>query len=192
MPTTGKRAPTVTPSVSLTVLTRRRLPGWSGFPGLRPALFPTAPTRPSGSDLDRVHIGVQLVQTGLELRHFPLHRLTHPAGPAASDAFGATVGLMDGSFGIPRRSFFPDPTQSPPRISASICRFHSRTVASWYAQFGCRLTRFQPSDAIATTASFQPSGDRTAPHPSWPGASSFDPRHEQFLVFDSRASAWCG
>ena len=129
-------------------------------------------------------IGVQLVQTGLELRHFPLHRRQRIRRTGRVRRV-RSHGRLDG-----RLLGFHDGPSFPGSGHSRLLGFrehlpfpfsHSRVL---HAQFGGRLTRFQPSGRDRDhRLAFQLLGDRTVPQLALAGRELVDPRHEQFLAF---------
>ena len=116
-------------------------------------------------------IGVQPVQTGLE----PATFLPSTAN-ASVDRRVRRVrshGRLDGRPRFHDGPSFPDPGHSRLSDFASICRFHSRTVASCTPSSAAASRDFSRPDATATTASrFSPRGPDRALNLRWPGASS--------------------
>ena len=194
MPTTGKRLLAVTPSVSPAVLTRIVFSRLAGFSGSAPGSFPRQLQRAlPDRDLDvefpllpslPFDIGVQLVQTGLELRHFPLHRRQRIRRTGRVRRV-RSHGRLDG-----RLLGFHDGPSFPGSGHSRLLGFrehlpfpfsHSRVL---HAQFGCRLTRFRPSGRDRDhRLAFQLLGDRTVPQLALAGRELVNPRHEQFLAF---------
>ena len=139
--------------------------------------FPLLPSLP-------LDIGVQLVQTGLELRHFPLHRRQRIRRTGRVRRV-RSHGRLDG-----RLLGFHDGPSFPGSGHSRLLGFrehlpfpfsHSRVL---HAQFGGRLTRFQPSGRDRDhRLAFQLLGDRTVPQLALAGRELVDPRHEQFLAF---------
>ena len=183
MPTTGSRLLAVTPSFSLVCLTRMAFSRLAGFSGTAPGSFPNSSNAPF-----RIAISMSSSLFSRRCRSTSASNSSRrawssatflsidanaSAGPAASDAFGATVGLTDGSLDSTTVLLFPDPDTVASSDFASICRFHSRTVAPRTPSSAAASCDFNRPDATATTASrFSSSGTGPCLSLRWPGASS--------------------
>lgn len=93
--------------------------------------------------------------------------------PAASDMFGTTVGLADGSLDSVTVFLFLGPATVTSSDLASICRFQFLTTDASTPSSAAASCDFNRPDATATTAfRFNFSGTGPCLSLRWPGASS--------------------